>query len=779
MSGMNDHKKEDYRVVGTRIPYVDATEKVTGKTRYVTDVVLPGMLVGKALRSPHPHAKILDIDTSAARKVAGVKCVITGKDVDQNKWGPVTRDEYLLARDKVRFVGDEVAAVVGVDADACREALSLIRVEYEPLPAILSLHDAMKPGAPLIHDEFPKNVNHHFDIPRGDVEEVFSKADFVFEDEYETDLHYQGYMEPMGGVSVWDQRGNVTIYAGIQTATWSRRDYAVALNVPVEKVQIIQPYFGGGFGAKLSQQVHPLGALMAKHAGQPVRFVLDREEDFQCGLPRLPMYFKLKTAWSRDGKFLAKKVYIIADNGAYASYGAPIALTAMYRIDILYQVPVVHSICDLVYTNKVPTGCFRGFGNAQMHYAQETHFDQVAHQLGIDPVDLRRKNLAVPNYTNPHGWKTNSCEVRACLDKAVSLSGFHEKREAFKKENATENSPIKRGIGAAVCVHVSGNRSFIREFEGAAVLLRLNDQGRLFVFSNEPDMGQGIRTVTSMCASEVLGMDVEDILVPDPDTNVVPFGLGCFASRGTYLVSGATKNAALDLKKKLVETASIMMNLPPEELVLKDRSVAWSKDETFRTSFQDVSWKYICDNGGQMMQGLGYFVPPSDVVYPDAKKFGNISGGYAYGCHIAEVEVNTETGQVRVPNIWAIHDVGQAINLLSVEGQIEGGVVQGYGWALMEKLRYGKSGKLLNPSFLDYQIPTAGDVPKVHAGVVDSFEWTTGFGAKSIGEASLIAIVPALGNAVFNATGVRLKEIPMTAENVLRALREQKEKEAQ
>lgn len=774
---MHNNKKEEYRILGTKRPYVDATEKVTGKTRYVTDIKLPGMLIGKALRSPYPHAKILNIDTTEAKKVPGVKCVITGKEVEQNKWGPVTKDEYLLARDKARFTGDEVAAVVGVDEDACDEALSKIKVDYEPLPAILSMHDAMKSGAPQIHDEFPNNVNHHFDIPRGDVEEVFAKADFVYEDEYETDLHYQGYMEPMGGVSVWDQRGNVTIYAGIQTPTWSRRDYAHALNVPAEKVQIIQPYFGGGFGAKLSQQVHPLGALMAKYAERPVRFVLDRDVDFQCGLPRVPMYFKLKTGWSKDGKFLGKKVYILADNGAYASYGAPIALTAMYRIDILYQVPVVHSICDLVYTNKVPTGCFRGFGNSQMHFAQETHFDKVAEELGIDPIELRKKNLVVPNYVNPHGWRVNSCEATACLEQAVEKSNFYVKRKAFEKENKEEKTPIKRGIGAAVCVHVSGNRSFNKVFEGAAVLLRLNDQGKLFIFSNEPDMGQGIRTVTSMCASEVLDIDIDNIYVPDPDTNVVPFGLGCFASRGTYLASGAAKNAAIDLKRKLIDEAAEMMDLPKEELTLEASNVVWTKDKSVRKSFEEISWKHICDNGGQMLQGLGHFLPPDDVVYPDDKKYGNISGGYAYGCHIAEVEVNTETGQVKVPNIWAIHDVGQPINLLSVEGQIEGGVTQGYGWALREKLLYGEDGKLLNPSFLDYQIPTTGDIPKIEAGVVDSFEWTTGFGAKSIGEASLIAIVPALSNAIYNATGVQLKEIPMTAEKVLQALREHEEKE--
>jgi len=779
MKGMNEHKKEKYRIIGERIPYIDAKEKVTGRTRYVTDIKLPGTLVGKALRSPYAHAKILNIDTTEARKVAGVKTIITAKDIDQQKWGPITKDQFILAKDKVRYVGDEVAAVAAMDVDACDEALAKIKVDYEILPAVFSAFEAMQPGAPSVHDGYPNNINQHMVIPdRGDVEEAFRKADFVLEDVYQTHYHYQAYMEPMGGISVWDQNCNLTIYAGIQTPTWSRRDYAVALGIPVDKIQIIQPYYGGSFGAKLSQQVHPLGAVLAKHAVQPVRFVLSRDEDFQCGLPRVPMRIHLKTAWSSDGSFLAKDVYILADNGAYSSYAAAICSTAMYRIDILYKVPVLRSVCDLVYTNKVPTGCYRGFGNAQMHYALETHIDQVGKEIDIDPVELRRKNLAGPNYKNPHGWKLNSCEIQECLNKAIEDSEFVEKKKKFAVSNAKEKSPIKRGIGVAVCVHVSGNRTFIKEFEGAAVLIRLNDQGRPYVYSNEPDMGQGIRTLTSMCVAEVLGFDLEDVQVPDPDTNVVPFGLGIFSSRGSYMVGGATKNSALDLKNKLIKTASKLMHLPEEELFLENKQVVWSKDKKKSLSYQDISWNYICANGGQMMQGIGYFTPPEDVAYPDDKKYGNASGGYGLGCHIAEVEVNTETGQVRVPNIWAIHDVGQPINLLTVEGQIDGGIAQGYGWALMEKMVFNSEGKVRNASFLDYQIPTAGDVPTIHSGVVDSFEWTTGFGSKSVGEAALIAVVPAIGNAIFNATGVRLKEIPMTAEKVLSALQEKKRKEA-
>ena len=770
------YEKGDYTIVGSRKPYVDAIDKVTGRTAYVSDIKLPGMLHGRALRSPHPHAKILRVDTSEAEKVPGVKCVLTGRNVKQNKWGPVTKDEYLLAVDKVNFTGDEVAAVAAIDEEACEEALSLIKVEYEPLPAILSMHDAMKEGAPQIHPEFQNNVNHHFHIPRGDIEEVFAKAYFVHEGEYETTLEHQAYLEPMGGVSTWDSQGNLTIYAGIQMPTWSRNDYAVALDIPVERIRIIQPPFGGGFGAKLSQQVHPLGALLAKHAKQPVRFFLNRSEDFQCGLPRVPMHLKLKTAWDKDGKYLAKKVKILADQGAYAFYGAPITLTAMYRIDIMYQVPVVHAEAHVVYTNKVPTGCFRGFGNSQKHYAHETHLDEVAERLGIEPDELRLRNISVPGYLNPHGWKTNSVELKACIERGMGRSEFHEKRKKYFDFNKKPENHIKKGIGMSPCTHVSGNRSFIRAFEGGAVLLRMNEQGKVYVYSNEPDMGQGIRTVLTMCVADVLKLDFEKITVPDPDTDIVPFGLGCFASRGTYMATGAMLMALDDMKAKLLKVGAEMLGCEEEDLQLENGAVARISEPGSKVSYAEIAWKHVCDNPGQHILGIGHFTP-AGVEYPDDKRYNNISGGYAFGCHVVEVEVNTRTGQIRVPEIWAVHDVGQPINVLALEGQIQGGVAQGYGWATMEHLRYDDKGKIINAGFSDYQIPTAADIPKINAELVESFEWSTGFGAKSIGECCFIGVTPALQNAIYNAIGVRLYELPMTAEKILNALQEKKKAE--
>ena len=773
--GEKYYQPEDYRIVGRGRPNVDAIDKVTGRAVYVSDLSLPGMLYGRALRSPHAHARILNIDTSAADRVPGVKCVITGRDVRQNKWGPVTKDELLLAVDKVNYVGDEVAAVAAVDEEACRSALSLIKVEYEPLPAVLSMHETMAEGAPLIHEEFPKNLNHHFKIERGDLEEAFARAHLIHEGQYETSRIHQGYLEPMGSVSVWDANGNLTMHAGIQTPTWSRNDYAVALDVAPEKLQIIQPLFGGGFGAKLSHQPHPLGALIARHASQPVRFCLDREEDFQCGLPRVPMYFRIKTAWDKNGKYLAQQIYVLADQGAYASYGAAITLTAMYRTDLMYQCPFLHSEAHLVYTNQVPTGCFRGFGNAQTHFAHETHLDEVAELLNIPPDELRLHNASYPGYVNPHGWKANSVELKACIEKGIKDSDFHAKRRRFNEINRGQDH-IKRGIGFSPCVHVSGNRSFIKPFEGGAVLLRMNEQVKVYIYCNEPDMGQGIRTALTMCAADALKMDISQISVPKPDTDIVPFGLGCFASRGTYMATGAMRVAVDDLKAKLLKLASEMLGLPADELMLEGGAAVAKADPAVKADYAQLAWKHVCDYPGQHLLGVGYFTP-AGVEYPDEKKYNNISGGYAFGCHIAEVEVNTRTGQVRVVEAWGVHDVGQAINPLSVEGQIQGGMAMGYGCALMEELKCNAEGKVANPTFLDYQMPTAADIPKINTGIVESFEWTTGYGAKSIGECSLIGITPALQNAIYNAIGLRFNELPITAEKILQALKARAKKD--
>lgn len=782
MRKINDELKkyrEDYKKVGKDRPLVDAKDKVTGKARYVSDVELPGMLTAKALRSPYPHARVLHIDKSKAEKVPGVKCVLTPEDVEQQKWGPVTKDRNLLSK-KARFTGDEIGLVVAIDEAACDDALSKIEVDYEQLPPVLDMIEAMDEDAATIHEDFPNNVNHHIEVERiskEEMEKIFDEAYLVCEDEYVTNRIHQCYMETQSVVADQDKNGYLTMYAGSQAPTWCRRDYAEAIKMPVDKTRVVQTLYGGAFGAKIEPQIPPLGALAAKHIGQPVKLVLSRKEDFESALPRMPMTIRIKTAWSKEGDFLAKDVYIVAEQGAYADYGIAIAKTAMKRIDTLYQLKNVRAVCDIVYTNTVPTGCFRGFGNSQSHVALENQIDEAAEKLGIAPDELRLKNCARPGYDNPHGWEVNSCEVDQCIEKATKESNFSEKRVENIK-NQDSNDKIKRGIGIAISMHVSGNRGFLKAFEGAAALLRMNEDGRLYIYSNEPDMGQGIRTVTTVCAAEVLDMATEDITVPEVDTDIVPFGTGCWASRGTYLASSAVKDAALKLKSKLLEKAAEIMNIPADQLKVKDGSVVWKRDESKECSFKEIAWKYVCDTSGEMLMAQGSFMP--DVDYPDEDGYGNVSGGYAFACNVSEVEVNTETGKVDVTDIWAAYDVGQPINPMAVKGQICGGVGMGFGWAILEDMKYDEEGVLMNPNFLDYQIPTTKDIPNIHPIIADSYEWTSGHGAKSIGENALNPVAPSISNAIYNAIGVRVKNVPITSEKVLKKLKEKvdiKEKE--
>ena len=740
-------EKQKFDYIGKSVPLIDSWDKVNGKACYITDLEIPGMLIGKALRSPYAHAKIINIDTTKANKLPGVKCILTGKDVEQNKWGPMIKDQYLLAIDKVRYIGDEVVAIAAVDEETCEEALSKVKVEYEPLPAVINMFESIKENAPLIHGEFPNNINMHLEIEKGDPEKAFSNADFILEREYKTTREYHAYMETMGGVSVWDQHGNLTIYAGTQNPTTCRKAYAHALNIPVNKIRVIQTLYGGGFGAKVEQQIHPLGALISKYAGKPVKFVLNRINDFECCRPRVPMYIKIKTAWNKEGKLLSKEVYLLCDNGAYTYKGRAIAATAMYRIDALYKVKNIRAKMDLVYTNTMPTSGFRGYGNSQMHFALESHIDEVAEKLNIEPSELRLKNIVSKGYINPHGWKINSCEVKDCIKRVV------------KKSN------IKHGIGLAIAMHVSGNSSTLKEYDGAAVLLRLNEEGDLYIYSNEPDMGQGIRTVSAISAVEILKMPLEKIHIPEVDTNIVPYGLGCWASRGTIMVSSATKNAAINLRKKIFKVASKMLKKPINELSMEDDSVVWLKNKINKLSIKEISWKYICDNAGQNLLAQGFF-KTKGTQYPDKDLYGNVSTGLSFGCNAAEVKINIETGEIELVNVWSAFDVGQPINPIAVEGQIYGGICQGFGWAILEEMKLNKEGKLLNPSFLDYQIPTSKDIPEIYTELVDSYEKTSGYGAKGIGELALIPIVPAINNAIYNAIGIRFYELPFSYEKI-------------
>ena len=754
----------DFAVIGRRVTQKDAAEKSTGAALYVSDLKLPGMLYGKVLRSPHPHALIKSIDTSLARRIPGVKSVITWADTPQIKFGTLVDDWYILARDKVRFVGEEVAAVAAVDEEVAQEALDLIKVEYEELPAVFSLEEAIVPGAPVINGEFgfSDNVASAFKVERGDVDQAFKEADLVLGDRFYTNQVYQAYMETFAVLAQWDNSGRLTMWLPTQLASKTRLSYAKGLGIDPREIRIIKPHVGGAFGAKMEYPAHVIAAVLAKKTGRPVKIVNTRAEDFEAGNPRVPILFDLKLAAKKDGAIVAKDLKLLGGCGARVVYGPPVMSTACYRLDSLYKIPNVRADGKAVYTNTVPTGCFRGFGNAQATFALESLMDMVAQELKLDPADLRIKNSYQNGDYSPHGWFISTSGLPDCVRQAAGASGWQEKRESYKK--------TVRGIGLACTNHVSGNRGFFRPFDGSSALLRIGEGGQAVLIQGESEIGQGQNTVYAMMAAEAAGIRYEDITVAEVDTLTGPFGLGSWATRGTVMGGHAATAAGSEARRKLLAEASAMYGHSPEEMDVREGVIYLKKDRTSLGSVAEAAAHYMYAHGGSPLTAEGYYRPDTELPDP-VTKMGNISPVYCFGTHVAEVEVDTETGMVEILNFWASHDVGKVLNPVGLEGQVEGGVVQGIGWALWEDM-VTVNGKVQNPTFLDYRIPGARDIPPINVSFVETNDPRGPYGAKGIGEPALNPAAAAVANAIYNAIGIRFKSLPITPEKVLAAIRE-------
>ncbi len=754
----------DLKVVGVSCPQIDALEKTMGKTRFVSDLELPHMLHGRILRSPYPHARIKHIDTSRARALRGVRAVATHADTPGIMFGPRTEDWSIFAKDRVRFCGDEVAAVAAIDEDIAEEALDLIRVEYEELPYVTDPLEAMKPGAPLVHEDKPGNIGAEFKIEAGDVDEALRNADFVYEERYYTNQVYQAYLEPMGSLVDIDSSGRFTFRIGTQIPSMIRITYAKALDVPLDKVRVIVHDYGGAFGAKMENNVHLVTAVLARKTGRPVKIINTRHDDFIAGNPRVPMYIDIKLGATREGMLTGKEVSVVGGAGARVVYAQAIVSTACYRVDSLYRFQHVRSTGYTVYTNTVPTSCFRGFGNSQMTFVLESSMDMIADHLGIDPAELRIKNDIGPNAVSIHGWEIKSCGLKECVSKAAQAIGWKDKRR--------DRSPL-RGVGLSCCNHVSGNRAFVREFDGGAGIVRVGRDGRVTVYHGESDMGQGQKTAFAQIVAERLGVPLKEITVAEVDTDISPFGFGSFATRGTLMGGNGVLAAANEAFKQLAEVAADMLEANAGDIDCRDGNFFVKGSPEIKVPFRDVAEKAAFDRHGAPIVGTGFYDPPT--VFPDVKtKYGNISPAYPFGCHIAEVEVDPDTGQVTVLNFAAAHDVGKAINPMATEGQIQGGVAQGLGWTLMENM-VTENGKIMNPGFLDYIIPTAMDIPKITPLLVEPVEPNGPYGAKGIGEPALNPSMSAITNAIYDATGIRITELPVSPEKILAELKKQKE----
>jgi CO/xanthine dehydrogenase Mo-binding subunit len=752
----------EYRVVGNSVPQIDAREKALGLTEFVSDIKLPGMLHGRILRSPFPHAWVRHIDTSKARALPGVKAVITAEDTPRIPFGPRTEDWMILALDKVRFIGDEVAAVAAVDEDTAEEALDLIRVEYEELPAVFDPLEAMKPGAPLIHDK-ERNILAELKLTQGDVDEAFRKSDFVHSAHYDTNQVYHAYLEPMACVVQPDISGKLTCYLATQIPSMTRMTYSKALGLPLEKIRVVVPYYGGGFGGKQETNLHLVAAVLSQKTMKPIRMVNPRDEDFMAGNPRVPMHIDLKIGVKKDGTLTGKEARVIGAAGGRAVYSMVIVSTACYRVDSLYHFKNLRTEGFTVYTNTVPTSAMRGFGNAQMTFALESSMDAIAEAIGMDPAELRIKNGIRTGEVSAHGWKIGSSGLEECIGKATEVSGWKGKR-AEKR--------FARGLGLACCNHVCGNRAFSREFDGGAGIVRIGREGKVLVYHGESDMGQGQRTVFAQIVAEELGIFIEQVEVAPVDTDISPFGMGSFATRGTVFGGNGVKAAAIDAKRQIFGLAAEMLEANPSDLEAKEGRIYVRGVPEKGISFQKVAEVSLFKRGGGPIVGTGFWIP--DTVLPDPEtKYGNIAPAYPFACQIAEVEVDTETGQVNLLNFVAAHDVGRAINPQTTEGQIHGGVAQGVGWALMEDMIVEK-GKILNPNFRDYVIPGPMDLPKIQSILVEPVDPNGPYGAKGIGEPALNPVLAAVSNAIYDAIGVRITDLPFSPEKILKGLKAKK-----
>ncbi|MDP2728123.1 MAG: xanthine dehydrogenase family protein molybdopterin-binding subunit [Dehalococcoidia bacterium] len=744
-------------VIGKRLPRIDGPAKAAGEALYTVDLAPPRMLWGKILRSPHPHARIVGIDTKKAERLPGVKAVVTGKDTLGVKYG-LFPDEQGLTTDRVRFVGEGVAALAAVSEDAAEEALDLIRVEYEELPAVFDAEEAMKPGAPRVHDDVRDNVSVSPIFHWGDVEEGFKKSDYVREDTFRTQAQNHCTLEPHAALAVYDSSGKLTLWASTQGPYHLSLDLARTLGMPLGNVRVIKPHVGGGFGGKREMlDLHFCAALLSMKTGRPVKIVYTREEQFVAGRYRHPLLVTIKTGVKRDGTLLAKECVAIADGGAYNSRGPAIIAAAGSQIGSLYRVPNAKYNGYHVYTNKPVCGAFRGYGTLQVRFADDCQLDMIAEELSIDPVEIRLKNAIRPGEIAPCGWKITSCGFSECIREAASAAGWAQ-REV--------RSPGREGMGIGCNNYVSGSFQFGQP-DSSGAQVKHHEDGTVTLFSGASDIGQGSDTTLAQIAAEELGVALEDIRISVSDTETTPTDLGSFASRVTFIAGNAVRAAAADAKTQLLQIAAGTLEAKPEDLVARDRRIYVRGSPDKAIAFSEAVATGLKRRGVHIL-GRGYYASGAEEL-DYSRALGNISPAYSFGAHVARVQVDLETGHVTVGRETAAHDCGVAINPMALEGQIEGSIVCGLGMTLMED-RLMAGGQVLNPSFESYKVPTALEAPEIASIMVETNDPEGPFGAKGVSEGAQVPVAPSVVNAVYEVTGRRLRELPITPERLLDAL---------
>jgi xanthine dehydrogenase molybdenum-binding subunit len=751
-------------IVRQGLPRVDAVPKVSGEAQYTVDLKMPGLIVGKILRSPHAHARIKSIDTTAARALGGVLAVITAEDVPETLFAFYAwqADKHILCTDKVRYVGDEVAAVAAVDEDTAEAALELIQVEYEPLPAVFDPDAAMAPGAPLVHED--KDSNSTWSVQRlfGDPDKALAECDFVAEGTYVTHQIAHCCLEVSNCIAKWDKSDRLTIWTNAQAPHTQRQEVARVLGIPRRNVRLINSTMGGGFGSKLVMDMKlPIAAVLSKMTGRPVRIVNTRSEEFTTAKTRYPYTLHLKTGATKDGRILVRDLELTGDAGAYHDKGPATVNFSSMMFGTLYDVPNIRFDAHLVYTNKEMGTAFRGFGNPQVTFATESQIDELAAMMGMDPLELRRRNANRPGETTSCGAEVCGCAMAECMEIAAEGIGWAEKRG---REGA-----LRRGVGLANMVHTGGGGRFYG-FNSAEAIIKLSDEGTVALITSALDMGQGSHTAMAQIAAEELGVRLSDIIVLSHDTDLTPYDLGSWGSRATFMNGNAVLAAAKEAKRALVEAAAEMLEADPAEILVEESKI-WVRGSDEKHDLSEVV-DHTVNEHGSPISGIGRFVDQLPEGYTIPTAFAKNIPCFSFGTQAVEVEVDIETGQVNLLKVVAAHETGTTVNQTMAEGQLEGSVAQGIGFALMERLVHDEDGRIINDRFLDYKIPNIGDMPEVKAFCVESVGTNGPFGAKGIGEPGLVPTAPAIANAVYDAIGVRLHELPMTREQVLKALKE-------
>jgi len=756
-----------HRVIGKALRKVDAAAKVTGQTRFADDLVLPRMLYAKLLRSPHPHARIRGIDTSQAASLDGVAAVLTGHDLP-TAFGilPVSQDEHALATDRVRYVGDPVAAVAAVTEDVATAAVELIHVEYEPLPAIASAEEAVARPEPRIHDYGDDgNLHKLIHLEFGDVEEGFQEADLVREDLlfYEGSTHLP--MEQHAALADWAPDGKVTVWSSTQTPHYVHRALAKVLGLPASRIRVIACPNGGGFGGKSDPFNHEIVvAKLAMVTGRPVKITLTREEVFYCHRGRHPTLMWVKTGVRRDGSITAMHFKSLLDGGGYGSYGVASTYYTGALQTVTYQIPRYKFQGARAFTNKAPCGPKRGHGTPQPRYALEVHLDKIAEELGLDPAELRLRHLVPPHTVTANYLRVGSMGLGPCIHKVVVGSDWYAKHRKL---------PYGRGVGLACSSYLSGAGLPIywNHMPHSGVQLLFDRGGGVTVFCGSTEIGQGSDSVLAYITAEVLGLDPFDVTVVTADTGLTPVDLGSYSSRVTLMTGNAALQAAERARDVLAVHAAAKLGIPVPHVTFADGRVFDAADPETGMAFAEAVQAAEAAVG--TVGTVGSYTPPQSAGRYKGAGVGP-SPAYSYSAAVAEVDVDPETGIVTVPCIWLAHDVGQCINPVAVIGQVEGSVYMGLGEALMEDMAYRGNRNVVPkiPSMLEYKSPTTLEMCDVVTYLIEDPDPNGPFGAKEAGQGPLLPVAPAIANAVYDAVGVRIDEVPITPEKVLRAIKD-------